>query len=159
MLQRIAIGLVLALLVALPVAAQDLKKGLAAYHRGDYATALREWQPLAEIGVAAAQNNLGVIYRKGYGVPRNYGEALKWYRRAADQGHANAQYSLGLMYFRGNGVAKDFVLAHLWFSLSAAGGNKYGANARVLTATRMTRAQTARAEKLAREWRAKHKGK
>ena len=157
MLGRMAIGLVAALLVALPAGAQDLKKGLAAYQRGDYATALKEWRPLAKIGVAAAQNNLGVIYRKGHGVPRDYGEALKWYLRAADQGNVNAQYSLGLMHFRGNGVAQDFVLAHLWFSLSAAGGNKYGFEARGIAATRMTRAQIAEAEKLAREWRAKHK--
>ena len=157
MLQRIAIGLVLALLVALPAHAQDLKKGLAAYKRGDYAAALKEWRPLAEIGVAAAQNNLGAMYRKGHGITRDYGEALKWYRRAADQGNANAQYSLGLMHFRGNGVPRDFVLAHMWFSLSATGGNTYGFEARDIAATRMTRAQTARAEKLAREWRAKHK--
>ena len=27
------------------------KKGFAAYEKGDYATALREWQPLAEQGM------------------------------------------------------------------------------------------------------------
>jgi len=32
-----------------------------AYHSGDYATALREWTPLAEQGDASAQNNLGMI--------------------------------------------------------------------------------------------------
>ena len=40
-------------------------KGLAAYKQGDYATALREWQPLAEQGVAKAQYNLGGMYYKG----------------------------------------------------------------------------------------------
>ena len=32
----------------------DLQKGLTAYQRGDYATALREWTPLAEQGSADA---------------------------------------------------------------------------------------------------------
>ena len=59
MLRRTAIGLVLALLVALPATAQDFEKGLAAVKRGDYATALSEWRPLAEQGNADAQYNLG----------------------------------------------------------------------------------------------------
>ena len=58
MLRRISIGLVLALLVVLPVTAQDFQRGVAAYNRGDYSTALREWRPLAEQGFAKAQNNL-----------------------------------------------------------------------------------------------------
>ncbi len=36
-----------------------LKEGFAAYHRGDYATALREWRPLAKQGNAKAQWGLG----------------------------------------------------------------------------------------------------
>jgi TPR repeat protein len=36
--------------------------GVAAYEKGDYATALRVWRPLAEQGNAMAQYNLGVMY-------------------------------------------------------------------------------------------------
>ncbi len=36
----------------------DYNAGVAAYKRGDYATALREWRPLAEQGNAGAQNNV-----------------------------------------------------------------------------------------------------
>ena len=39
----------------------DLQKGLAAWNSGDYATALREWTPLAEKGDARAQFKLGVM--------------------------------------------------------------------------------------------------
>jgi hypothetical protein len=49
--------------------------GLAAYGRGDYATALQEWLPLAEQGDAVAQYNLGVMYANGWGVPENDAEA------------------------------------------------------------------------------------
>jgi len=47
MLKQIAIGLVLALLVALPAWAQDYKKGLPAAKRGNDAAAFKEWRHLA----------------------------------------------------------------------------------------------------------------
>ena len=37
----------------------DFYRGLAAYKSADYATALREFRPLAEQGHATAQYNLG----------------------------------------------------------------------------------------------------
>ena len=48
----------------------DFDKGLIAAQNGDFATALREWTPLAEQGDASAQFNLGVMYRNGKGVPQ-----------------------------------------------------------------------------------------
>jgi TPR repeat protein len=47
----------------------DYAAGLGAYERGDYATALREFRPLAERGNPGAQFNLGQLYAKGHGVP------------------------------------------------------------------------------------------
>jgi len=79
MLRRI----VLALLVALPVGAQDYEKGWAAYKRDDYAAALKEFRPLAEKGNARAQSALGFLYLLGKGVPENYSEAVKWTRKGA----------------------------------------------------------------------------
>ena len=55
----------------------DFETGMDAYHRGDYATALREWQRLAEQGDANAQYNLGVLYAEGKGVAQNYVQAHK----------------------------------------------------------------------------------
>ncbi len=51
-------------LVAAPAWA-DFKAGVEAYLRGDYATALTEFRPLAQQGNAGAQFNLGQMYRKG----------------------------------------------------------------------------------------------
>jgi len=62
----------------------DFQKGLNAYKSGDYATALREWKPLAEQGNASAQKNMGVMYERGHGVPQNDKTAVKWYRLAAE---------------------------------------------------------------------------
>jgi hypothetical protein len=39
----------------------DFLKGLTAYQSGDYASALREWKPLAKQGYAHAQFNLDVV--------------------------------------------------------------------------------------------------
>ena len=77
----------------------DFQKGAAAYQNGDFATALREWKPLAEPRDADAQFNLGVMYQKGIGVLQDYKTAVKWYRLAAEQGFARAQNSLGILSF------------------------------------------------------------
>ena len=58
--------------LAVPLSAQDFDKGLLAAQRGDFATALEEWRPLAEEGGAAAQFNLGLMYYKGYGVAQDH---------------------------------------------------------------------------------------
>ena len=52
-------------------------KGLAAYKRGDYATAVRAWRVMAERGNAWAQNNLGVMYENGRGVSLPSGRDTK----------------------------------------------------------------------------------
>ena len=49
--------LLLTLLVGTPAFSADYQKGLTAAQSGDYATALREWTPLAEQGDASAQGN------------------------------------------------------------------------------------------------------
>ena len=51
---------------------------MAAYNRGDYATALRLLRPLADGGSTSAQYNIGIMYDKGQGVPKDYVEAHKW---------------------------------------------------------------------------------
>ena len=107
----------------------DFQKGVAAYKRGDFATALGEWEPLAEQGIASAQYNLGVMYHKGNGVPQNYKNAVKWFRLAAKQGKASAQYNLGIMYLNGNGVPQDDKTAVKWFRPAAKQGD---ANAKYL---------------------------
>ena len=58
----------LALLLAPAIGkAQDFDAGMAAHKAGDYATALRDWAPLAEQGDALAQLGLGDIYANGEG--------------------------------------------------------------------------------------------
>ena len=149
----------LAVMLAMPVAAQDFDKGWTASKRGDYATAMREWRPLAEQGDATAQHNLGLMYHKGQGVLQDNAEAMKWFRKAAEQGEALAQSALGIMYREGQGVPQDFVQAHMWLNLSAAQGwqgNAEDAKIRDALAKLMTPSDVSKAQKMTREWSAKH---
>ncbi len=135
-------------------------EGVAAYHRGDYATALSEFRPLAEQGNARAQRALGLMYRKGHGVPQDDAEAFRWDRKAAEQGFASAQRNLGVMYISGQGVTTDFVQAYKWLNIAASSfppGKQRDRTVMVRdnVAKRMTPAQISEAQKLAREWRPK----
>ena len=114
----------LATLPGIPVAAgQTFDEAVAAYGRGDYATAIRGFLVHAEQGDATAQYNLGLMYAKGEGVPENDAEAVGWFRKAAEQGDATAQSNLGVMYATGRGVLKDDTEAVRWYRLAAEQGH------------------------------------
>ena len=69
--------LLLSLLLGNSASSADWQKGLDAFDRGDYATALREWTPLGKRGDAVAQFMLGAMYAEGKGVPQNGKTAVK----------------------------------------------------------------------------------
>jgi TPR repeat protein len=103
--------------------AGPLEDGQAAYLRGDYATALRVWLPLAQRGNVVAQVNVGSIYDTGgRGVPSDLVEAVRWYHRAAEGGSATAQNNLGTMYFAGRGTLQDDAEAVRWWRNAAEQG-------------------------------------
>jgi uncharacterized protein len=87
-----------------------------------HAEAVECYRKAAELGFAAAQNNLGFCYQEGATVPRNYAEAVKWYRKAAAQGFAAGQNNLGICYRDAIGVPQDFSQAAYWFKLAAEQG-------------------------------------
>ena len=148
--------LLLVLLVSPMSFGADFQKGVTAAENGDYATALREWMPLAEQGYASAQNNLGGMYESGDGVPQDDQTAVKWYRLAAEQGVPKAQLHLGVRYGLGRGVLEDNVYAHMWSNIAASQGIDKGSKARELVAKKMTPQQIGEAQKLARECVAKN---
>jgi TPR repeat protein len=128
----------------------------------DYAEAMKWYRKAADQGHAYAQFSLGLMYHHSQGVPQNYVEAAQWFRKAADQGYAPAQYNLGAMYYNGQGVPQDYVLAYMWFNLSTyrypaseQGKREAVIKAINITASKMTPAHIAEAQKLAREWKPK----
>ena len=73
--------------------------GLVAAKRGDSATTMREWSPLAEHGYAntqlsLAQTNLGAAYGEGQGIEQNDVIAHMWLNIASARGAINAQASV-----------------------------------------------------------------
>ena len=54
------------------------------------------------------------------------------------------------------GIHRDYVSAHMWYSLAAAQGNQEASINRDIIAKRMTPHQIAEAQRMAREWMAKH---
>src|SRR4051795_12375643 len=91
---------------AAPLSGQNVKAGVEAWQRSDYAGAVAIWRPLAENGDADAAFNLGQAYRLGRGVPTNLAAAKTWFERAASHGHIDAQTTLGLLLFQ-NGEQRD----------------------------------------------------
>lgn len=96
----------------------DLDAGQRALGRSDYATALKELQPLAERGNSEAQFALGRMYSYGWGVKKDELEAARWYREAASQGHAKARRLLLNLCELGVGAAQNRSDAEKWKSLA-----------------------------------------
>jgi hypothetical protein len=136
-------------------ASADFQKGLDAYESEDYAAALEEWKPLAELGEADAQFYLGKIFANGLGVTQDYMAAVKWYKLAAEQGKIEAQNNLGFMYAEGNGVAQDNIRAYMWWNIAASQGIKKAAVNLSMVQRKMTPAQIEKAQELTRECIAK----
>jgi TPR repeat protein len=94
--RNIAGGILLAaqLMGTVAAFAGPWEDGMAAYNRGDYVPAIRVFRTLAEQGNAKAQNVLGVMFRKGEGVPKNPVRAHMWFSFAAKRGEASARAEL-----------------------------------------------------------------
>ncbi len=92
--------------------------------RRDYARAAHYYRIAAEKGNPDGQNNLGVLYLRGLGVPVDKREALRLFRHAAAQGYAQAQCNLGLMYANGEGTERDLAAARLHLKRAAAQGHR-----------------------------------
>ncbi len=75
---------------------------------------------------------------------------------AAEGGGPDALFELGLMYCAGREVEIDFVVAHKWLNLAALRGNHEARRYRIDLAVEMSKADIARAQKLARDWIATH---
>jgi hypothetical protein len=98
------------------------------------------YQKATDQGNASAQNNLGVQYQYGRGVPKDLGKAAELHQKAADQGNADArnnlarlnekeqgkgdaQFKLGYTYYYGLGVPKDLRKAAELYQTAADLGN------------------------------------
>src|SRR5215475_14262919 len=79
-------------------ASDPLADGAKSYQRADYKAALAAWQPMAAQGNPIAQNNLGIMYLDGKGVPQNMSEAIRYLSLSAAAGSSLGQNNLGGLY-------------------------------------------------------------
>ncbi len=85
--------------------------------------ALALLQPLAEAGNARAQTGLGLLYAKGWAVPRDYEKARQWWERAAAGGDPHLQFNLALLYLH-VAALRDEAQARHWLERAAAGDDE-----------------------------------
>ncbi len=131
----------------------------------NYVTASSWLRKAAEKGHTSAESLLGEMYLEGKGVPQDWMKASVLFRNAAEKGDAAAQFKLGKLYANGQGISKDIVLAHKWVNLAASQLSEKilwqrqilgpAQKVRDLLAKKMTPAQIAEAQRLAREWKPK----
>jgi TPR repeat protein len=68
-------------------------------------------------------NNLGLMYMKGEGMPRDYAEARRLFEQGIALGSDACMNGLGALYNEGDGVPRDPRTARQWFEKAAALGN------------------------------------
>jgi len=125
MLLRFDIALVLSIVCLTSSACADIKPAAdtSENNQAEDEAIAKEIRKLAEEGKVTAQNELGLLYIAGAGVPQNYRHAKKWFEQAAKQGHAEAQVNLGTLYLRGEGAPQSAQMALFWFSRAAEQGD------------------------------------
>jgi uncharacterized protein len=101
--------------------AGPFESGAAAFKRGDYRTAMENWRGLTTDSMV--QNDFGIMYKDGKGVPQNYATAVQWFSRSAAAGNSLGQNNLGGMYRDGIGVNRDYARAATFFRAAAQQGN------------------------------------
>lgn len=137
------------------------------YERGwfggtDYREALRWLRKAAAQGLPNAQFSLGQMHEEGKGVPESDSLAASWYRRAADHfsedlgGVWEAEAQLAQMYRLGR-LPKDYVEAYMWFAVVGSAVVPPTDDDMKWAAQHMTKAQIARAQRMAEDWTRRHR--
>lgn len=113
-----------ALILALPAhdSKADVNAGIAAYRRGDFATAFAEFNAAAKQNDPLALNVLGIMYAEGVSVERNDRLAVDWFFKAQALGSLEAAANLGRMYAEGRGLPQSNAEALRLYRDAALGG-------------------------------------
>ena len=128
LLSLLAAGFTFLGLVTVRAAVADFETAVAAVSVGDYMTARREFESLADRGDSRGKNGLGVLYTRGWGVEQDLGKAFDLFSEAAREGLRAAENNLGEMYMRGLGVEQDYRKAYEWCMKAAEKGDSDAQN-------------------------------
>jgi TPR repeat protein len=83
------------------------EQALSLYKSGNLSGAADLNRKACDSGERQGCNNLGLMYYRGEGVPKDLSRAANLYQRACDAGGTGGCTNLGLMYLRGESVPKD----------------------------------------------------
>jgi uncharacterized protein len=127
-MQSVLLALALALApFAAANAATGIDDAVAAYERGDLASARIAFARLARRGVAAAEYNLAVMHLRGELPRASPREALRLMTQSAEAGFVTGIYGLGQMHEFGQGGLKvDLIEANRWYLRAAEAGSVDG---------------------------------
>ncbi len=90
----------------------NFDRGIYDLNRGEFHAAMDQFRPLVAEGYAPAQYQMGVIYQKGYGVPKNGLKALALFELSAKQNYSDALFELALIYSEGKLVKQNLKKAY-----------------------------------------------
>jgi len=108
-------------------AAVSIDDAIAAYERGELATARGAFMHLARAGVPAADYNLAVMHLRGEVPHASAREALRLMTRAAKAGFVTAFYGLAQLHELGQaGLPVDLPEANRWYLRAAEAGSVDG---------------------------------
>jgi hypothetical protein len=82
-------------------------QGLSAYRGKQFSQAAELYQKACDGGERKGCHDLGLMYYRGEGVPKDLNRAAGLFQRACDAAGTGGCLDLGLMYLRGEGVPKD----------------------------------------------------
>lgn len=94
----------------------------------DYPKAFAVNIEAAEHGIGYSANTLGIWYRDGVGVPKDFEKSLSWLRKAHELGDKNVAVDLGYAYEHGLAVKVDLAEAFRWYQSAANAGNAMAMN-------------------------------
>ena len=151
----LSVALTGALALAAGAARADFAAGVTAALAEDYETAMKEWLPLAEQGVAGAQSGLGDLFSNGLGMERDLAQAFFWHIQAAEQGVVRSIFFVGAALAAGQGVEKDIVQGVKWLLLAKRVGFPNADQVLGLISRSVSAEDAAEGERLADEWVAK----
>ena len=113
----------------------DLERGIYELNRGEFHAAIDQFRPLVAEGYAPAQYQMGVVYKHGYGVPKDGMKAMALFELAANQNDSDAQFELALIYSEGKLIKQDLKKAYeLTFKAAKKGLASAQFNLAVMTA-------------------------
>ncbi|PPR19511.1 MAG: hypothetical protein CFH40_02268 [Alphaproteobacteria bacterium MarineAlpha10_Bin3] len=136
-----------------------MAQGCERFGTADFKAARALFQRAANQGHAGAQNNLGMMYESGAGMPIDHAAARQWFAKSAQAGVAMARYNLAMLLATAHIMQQsnrpqyrdaDMAAAYMWLTLAAQDGLAPAIEGKPELAGFLTPAQAEAAKKMLR---------